>query len=489
MAFGLSPKYSKELALDNLSIKEFLIISIEAAKKIGWDVGIISETGFVAYTKFSMSSWSEEIKVKIENDKAILKSECTGSQMMDLGKNKKNIDNFISTINELKITISKEELTQKYEDIQSQFIASDHIDFTNPKPTTKEKLNGFFSIFKPTEGYFITPILININILIFILMVGFGVNFMLPSNESLITWGANFKPLTLEGEWWRLMTCCFLHIGILHLLLNMYALVYIGLLLEPYLGKARFLTAYLLTGLTASLTSLWWHDLTISAGASGAIFGMYGVFLAMLTTNLIEKSARKALLTSIAVFVLYNLLNGLKGGIDNAAHIGGLIGGLVVGYGLLRSLKQPDNTSLKYVTIGVLSVFIISISVVIYAKTPNDIGQYEERIKEFVIAEEQALSIYNLPDNTPNTLLLEEIKEKGILNWNKNIKLIIELEKLNLPETIRMRDIKLVNYCNTRIKSYNMLYKAISENTDNYKDSLEIYNKEIEVIIKSLSEN
>jgi len=103
--------------------------------------------------------------------------------------------------------------------------------------------------------------------------------------------------------------------------MNMYALLYISLLLEPHLGRTRFLTVYLLTGLTASLASLWWHNLTISAGASGAIFGMYGVFLSMHTTNLIEKSARKALLTSIAVFVGYNILNGLKpnSGIDNAA--------------------------------------------------------------------------------------------------------------------------------------------------------------------------
>jgi rhomboid protease GluP len=110
-------------------------------------------------------------------------------------------------------------------------------------------------------------------------------------------------------------------------------LLYIGLLLEPYLGKTRFLTAYLISGIAASMTSLWWNDLTISAGASGAIFGMYGVFLALLSTNLLDKSVKKVLFTSIAVFAGYNILNGLKSnsGIDNAAHIGGLISGLIIG--------------------------------------------------------------------------------------------------------------------------------------------------------------
>lgn len=486
MSFALSPKHIKKLPIGNLTTNEFLIISMESAKKLGWDVSIISENSFIAFTKFSISSWSEEIKVKIENDIATLKSECTGSQLLDFGKNKKNIDLLISTINEIKTTITQEELIKKNNDIQPQLISNEQASLS--KANTKENLTSSMAIFKPTEDYFITPILININVVIFILMVISGVNLMMPNNESLILWGANYKPETLDGGWWRIITSCFIHIGVFHLLLNMYALVYIGLLLEPYLGKVRFITAYLLTGITASMASLWWHDLTISAGASGAIFGMYGVFLAMLTSNLIEKSTRKALLTSIAVFVCYNLVNGLRGGIDNAAHIGGLIGGLLIGYSFLPSLKKPNATNLKHVTIGTLSIFIISISLLVFIKIPNDIKKYDQKLEEFVTSEELALSIYNLPENTPKDKLLQEIKEKGIYNWNKNLKLIKELEKLKLPEMFRLRNAKLIEYCEVRIKNYNLLYKAINENTSIYKDSIEKNDKTIDAIIKSLEE-
>ena len=92
MAFGFSPKHIQEFILDNLSQEQFLVLAIEAVKKLGWNIGYTSETGFIAYTKFSMSSWSEEITVKIEDGNATLKSECTGSQMVDWGKNKKNIE-------------------------------------------------------------------------------------------------------------------------------------------------------------------------------------------------------------------------------------------------------------------------------------------------------------------------------------------------------------------------------------------------------------
>ena len=212
-------------------------------------------------------------------------------------------------------------------------------------PVAREKTrDGFFSIFIPSENFLITPILIDLNILVFILMVIGGAGFMVSDSQVLLNWGANFRPLTLDGgQWWRLFTSTFIHAGFLHLLMNMYALLYIGSLLEPRLGSIRYASFYILAGLLASLTSLCVHDVTVSIGASGAIFGLYGVFLALLTTNLIEKKARSALLSSIGLFVAYNLLGGMKSGIDNAAHIGGLVSGAFFGYGAWFSLREDDE--------------------------------------------------------------------------------------------------------------------------------------------------
>ncbi|RPH31422.1 MAG: rhomboid family intramembrane serine protease [Bacteroidales bacterium] len=410
--------------------------------------------------------------------------------MADWGKNKENITKFITSFNENRNVYSEEELAQKYEELKPSYVSKEEDILNQAPPTTKEKLTGFLSIFKPTQGYFITPILINLNIAIFILMAVRGVNIFLPDNESLISWGANFRPVTLEGEWWRLFTCCFLHIGIFHLLMNMYALLYIGLLLEPHLGKTRFLTTYLLTGIAASVTSLWWHDLTISAGASGAIFGMYGVFLAMLTTNLIEKSARKALLTSIAIFVGYNLLNGLKGGIDNAAHIGGLISGIIIGYSFVPSLKENENLKLKYTLIAILSAVILFTSTLVYKNiTPYEFTKYDARMKEFVAWESMALEMFKMPEDTPNEKYLHEIKTRSLYYWNENIKLVKEVDILNLPSPVHERNKKLLKYCEFRVESCNLIYKAIEENTQNYRTQIEDINKQIETIINELTGN
>jgi rhomboid protease GluP len=486
MAIGLSPKFIQDLSLDNLSQEHFMIVAMEAAKQVGWNIGYKSENGFVAYTKFSMASYSEEVKLTIENSIVTIKSECTGNQLADWGKNKKNVEKFLTAFNELKESFSAEELENKYAEIKPELVSKEDDLLSKPHATTKENISGFFSMFKPVKGYFATPLLINLNIVLFIFLILSGADLLQPDNDILIKWGANFRPVTLEGEWWRLFTSCFLHIGIFHLLLNMYALVYIGMLLEPRIGSSRFLSAYILTGIAASATSLWWHELTISAGASGAIFGMYGVFLAMLSTNLIEKSARKALLTSIGIFVFYNLVNGMKGGIDNAAHIGGLVSGLIIGYAFYPSLKKPEATNLKYSLIALLAVFVLTTSFFVYKKLPNDIGKYDDKMKSFSTMENMALAVYRLPENSSTETYLSEIKERGLHFWNENITLLNEVEKYNLPAVIHERNKKLIEYCKLRIKSYEVLYKSINENSEQYKEEIENYNVQIESIINSL---
>ncbi|CAM4392869.1 rhomboid family intramembrane serine protease [Flavobacterium terrigena] len=486
MAVGFTPKHLENISLNDLSQQQFLALANETATKIDWNVNYISDNGLIAYTDNGMFSWNAEIKIKIENGIATINSESTGSEMVDWGKNKKNVTNFINHLEKLKPTITKEELDIKYQELKEQLVPQEEDILKLPPATKTEQITDFFSIFKPTQDYFVTPILLDLNIIIFILMVISGVNIMQPDNESLLNWGANFRPLTLEGEWWRIITNCFLHIGVFHLLMNMYALLYIGVLLEPLLGRTRYISAYLLTGITASIASLWWNDFTISAGASGAIFGMYGVFLALLTTDLVEKATRKTLLTSIAIFVGFNLINGLKGGIDNAAHIGGLLGGFVIGYTLIPSLKKPKENKLKFGTIGLLSILILTSSFAVYKKIPNDIGTYDAQMKEFVSIESMALEFYNLPPNTPNDKLLYSIKDVGIYYWNENIKLIDSFKELDLPLEIRKRNLILKEYCELRIKSYELLYKAVLEDTDKYNSQIENYGIQINAKMKEL---
>ena len=279
MASGIIPKYSEDLFIDGQTRNQFLVIGLITAKRLQLKIDFTSENGFIAHTENGFFGWDAKISFQLFDDKAILTSESLGGEMLDWGKNKKLSNRFTDLFFELIHQITPEELDVKYQEIASSFSAGDDDIMANP---IEEETNLFYRIlspFIPRKGYFVTPIIIDINIVIWLLMVGTGISGLHPTSENLLKWGANFKAVTLEGEWWRIITNCFLHIGFVHLIFNMYALLYIGILLEPILGKTRFATAYLLTGIMASMNSLYWHDLVVSAGASGAIFGMYGVFL------------------------------------------------------------------------------------------------------------------------------------------------------------------------------------------------------------------
>jgi rhomboid protease GluP len=209
-----------------------------------------------------------------------------------------------------------------------------------PDKEVQQDMKDFSEFAKPRDGFFITPLLIYANLIIFFAMVFSGLGFISFKGEDLLTWGANFGPLTKDGEWWRLFTSTFLHGGVMHVAANMYGLLFVGIFLEPVLGKAKYLLTYLVTGILASIASIWWYESTVSVGASGAIFGLYGLFLALMLTKVFPPSLGKALLLSTVVFIGFNLIMGLVGGIDNAAHIGGLLSGFVIGLILSPALKK-----------------------------------------------------------------------------------------------------------------------------------------------------
>lgn len=487
MAIGIIPHHSALFSTEDLTNEQYLALVTEAAKNLGWELTYQGRDGFVAYTKFRRNSINEKITMFIEGGLVTLKSESQGGQFFDRGQNKKNIDELQLGFDNLKFSLNKEELEAKSSQYSAELIpgSEESSPIKNSLDATG-KSKGFLSVFIPVKGYTVTPILININILIFILMIISGVGIMTPDNESILHWGANFRPYTLNGEPWRLLTNIFLHIGMLHLAFNMYALLFIGVLLEPLLGSWRFGITYLLTGIIASITSLYWHPVTISAGASGAIFGMYGVYLAMLTTNLIEKERRKALLTSIAIFVGYNLLNGVNGSIDSAAHIGGLVSGIIMGYSFYPGLNNPQDKKLNYGLPAILIIALVIFSSWEYIRIPRDIIQYQNGIETFSINESKALEVYKMPRSTPKEILLTEIKDSGLYYWNQDKNLLTNLDKLNLPAEIHNRNKSLIAYCDFRISSFQLMYKSIDENTEIYIGQLKDYTYSIDSLLKEL---
>lgn len=204
-----------------------------------------------------------------------------------------------------------------------------------------ETFYKFISSIKITSKSSVYIIIIALNVLVFIIMVFAGLGFISFDGQDLYAWGANYRPAVISGQWWRLLTNIFLHGGLMHLMFNMYGLLFVSIFLEPILGRAKYIIAYFLCGLLASLASIWWHPATLSVGASGAIFGLYGVLTALLTTNKADANSKRGLLINNAIFIGINLIIGFTGGIDNAAHIGGLLTGFIIGYVMYFFIDEP----------------------------------------------------------------------------------------------------------------------------------------------------
>jgi rhomboid protease GluP len=188
-------------------------------------------------------------------------------------------------------------------------------------------------LFWPSPPYVAIPLLIDLNVLVWLLMVGAGVSPTDPAGRELAAWGSNVSSLTLHGQPWRLLTSLFVHGGATHLLLNMISLWLLGLMLEQRVGGWRVLAVYLASGLAASLATVWYHKNGInSTGASGAIFGLYGFMLVLLLSKkmVLDKFDRRAMLGLVVYLILSNLISGINGNIDNIAHLGGLLMGALV---------------------------------------------------------------------------------------------------------------------------------------------------------------
>jgi membrane associated rhomboid family serine protease len=182
----------------------------------------------------------------------------------------------------------------------------------------------------------LTKIFFGINIAVFLgMVIGNGGS---PLQEfpgaELVQWGANAGVLTISGEWWRLLTCVFVHGGLLHIAFNMWCLWDLGALSESLYGRWTFGAIYILCGLGASLASVIWNPQVLSVGASGAIFGLAGALIAAFKLGefSVPRAALSGTMRSLLVFVGFNLIFGAASHVtDNAAHVGGLLTGLILG--------------------------------------------------------------------------------------------------------------------------------------------------------------
>ena len=202
----------------------------------------------------------------------------------------------------------------------------------------------------------VTTLLLISFIGLFIMQVLSGVDANNPSTEALLKWGANALPYTMDNEPWRLASSAFLHIGLMHLLFNGFAMYFFGQIAEPMFGSAKFLALFLLAAIGGNLLNNYvtWQGILdgtgqpgLSAGASG---GIMGIGAALLIAALFKISVNGMVLNlkSLIIIMGINLVYGFAvPGIDNAGHIGGAVTGLVIALAFAIAYRQRLAATLQ----------------------------------------------------------------------------------------------------------------------------------------------
>lgn len=243
-----------------------------------------------------------------------------------------------------------------------------------------------------TPWALVTPALIVINTLIVVFMLFNATG--LGDYEMLLGWGGNFGPRTTNGEWKRLVTATFVHTGMLHLLANLAGLIAVGFITERLIGSFAFAAVYILAGIFASIVSLYAHPLGLSLGASGAIFGIYGVLLATLAWSALKHSpvriplaVLKALGPAAAVFLAYNMAtDGLEGAAELAGFVTGVAFGIAVATDLVHHMPEARRVAITMaVTVGIALVSVAPL---------RGVDDIRPEIEKVVAVEDRTASVY-----------------------------------------------------------------------------------------------
>jgi rhomboid protease GluP len=220
-----------------------------------------------------------------------------------------------------------------------------------------------------------TYLLLGINCLVFVAMVLNHVSMTNPTSLQLLQWGANNPDMVLQGQWWRIVTAMFVHVGIIHLVTNMWCLWNLGLLGEPLIGPFGVFAAYILAGAAGNLLSVGVNEFRgngyiVGAGASGAVFGLAGLLIVLLKSPRLPVPAAElaGLRRYVIYFAVANFAIGFGANtftssvqIDNWAHLGGCLGGMVFALPMVPRRGSPRELFLlrRWVAVGLLTGVLV----------------------------------------------------------------------------------------------------------------------------------
>lgn len=346
----------------------------------------------------------------------------------------------------------------------------------------------------------VVPVLVAINLLVFVAMCVAGVGVFQPDGQAVLAWGSNYGPLTTSGQWWRLLSSTFVHFGLLHIAFNMWALYASGRMVERLFGSTRFVLLYLFAGVAASMVSVLWNPAVNSAGASGAIFGVFGGLLAFVMNprNQVPQSVMVEHRNSTMLFAGYTLFYGAAhSGIDNAAHIGGLLAGLAMGFVLARPLtaeaRRDASPSGVVLALGAGAIALIALSWPLAHPKPQTLRERQFSVaRERLVADEKMAVAatrqwagHASAARASAPLLLAELTTDVLPKWHAMVDELASAPLESGDRDFQLRAL-LLRYSEARLQQFELTRQAILTSSTSLQTRVEQQAKEAEQVLAEL---
>jgi rhomboid protease GluP len=239
-----------------------------------------------------------------------------------------------------------------------------------------------------------------------------------------------------------------------------------------------------------------------SAGASGAIFGLYGLFLALLTTKLIPEKVRNGQLQSIGLFVAYNLFYGMKGGVDNAAHIGGLLSGFVIGYLYVVSIKKERQQLKAAWVLPLIAIATVAAGVIYLGNNKKSVSErnaalsmvkaadykdgekFNEKFNEMVELQDQANKVFT--ENLADGLLQKKLAEVSLPLWERAATVASKMQGMDVSPEMHKKADAVAEYVDLRKKEIEVITDIVVNKSVTGSQQLEIVRKKITDVLEKL---
>jgi rhomboid protease GluP len=478
MAFGWKTEYEKRMPSDGLSNWEVFSIARKACENLDWDYLVADERTFTATTPINWTLNEEIITIAVEGDTILFKSKSENLELMEAGRNQKNID---------------EELLPAFKKAREKFSAAELQSIANSIRT--ETLNQLKSGNRIDSGkmtfglkdHEVTFLLIAIQLVFYIAMLSRGTSFPDPSIPEILSLGGSMRSYITGGEWWRLVIAIFVPVSFIQLLVNITTLYFIGLMVESILGKVKFLIAFVSAGVLANLASIVMFDEVVIAGSSGAIFGLYGIFLAFATTPYINKKFPKVWLLSIVAYLIFSTWVGVGADVYNAINFSGLVAGICIGYAFYlfhfrRKIARAGGTR-----ISVEILLVTSLLIFLYVRSDrNDSRRFEKAVMKLNQIEVKAMTQMQKLQYSSDAEAAAILRDSTLPEWRHFQKELVKTDKFKLDEEFTAKRKLLNQYARMRIKQTELIYNSVKDGSDKNRSEIEVISDSIDRVIDQL---